>query len=72
MDGFFESLPGFGIGITVASFQHSGISPEGHISLNILVSESNIKYISKLVDVNGSHLGQWLCHETFSAQHIVL
>ena len=38
-----ESLPGFGIGITVASFQHSGISPEAHISLNIsskTISES--------------------------------
>ena len=39
----FESLPGFGIGITVASFQHSGISPGAHISLNIssnTISES--------------------------------
>ena len=31
----FESLPGLGTGITVASFQHSEISPEAHISLNI-------------------------------------
>ena len=43
LDGFFGSLPGLGIGITVASFQHSGISPEAHISLNIssnTISES--------------------------------
>ena len=43
MDGFFGSLPGFGIGITVASFQHSVISPEAHKSLNIssnTISES--------------------------------
>ena len=43
MDRFFESMAGLGIGITVASFQHSGILPEAHISLNIsnnTISES--------------------------------
>ena len=31
LDVFLESLPGLGIGITVASFQHSGILPEDNI-----------------------------------------
>ena len=45
----FEYLPGLGIGITVASFQHSGITLEGHISLNIssnTISESLGRYLS--------------------------
>ena len=33
----FYSSPGLGIGITVAFFQHSGISPDVQMSLNISI-----------------------------------